>query len=313
MSACWPLQGMSLAQKAVLISLADNANDQGVCWPSIATIGKRICASERAVQNAIKWLESAKIVTANRTNGRHTSYLLTPAAYSPPQEMHPRTECTGAGDAPTPAADASDLRSKCGTPPHQVPPNRKEPSKEPSLNRQPARRAPRVALHAELLNIELPAAIPFAVWDAWCEHREAKSKDAPWTRPAARVSIKKLELLAAAGQSPEVTVDEAVLRGWTGLFPVKAATQSAGGQAGAPADWWKTESGYVARGARLGIDRAKFQFFEQFKAKVCRAAGPGEWMEDLLRTVGRESEERYEALYAYFNDIPREKAQAEAA
>ncbi|WP_341809927.1 helix-turn-helix domain-containing protein [Paraburkholderia tuberum] len=307
MSACWPLQGMSLAQKAVLISLADNANDQGVCWPSIATIGKRICASERAVQNAIKWLESAGIVLANRNNGRHTSYTITPASYAPPKEMHPRSKCTGAGDAPTPAADASDPRSKCATPPHQVPTNRKEPSEEPSLNRQPARRAPRVALHAELLNIELPASIPFAVWDAWCEHREAKSKDAPWTRPAARVSIKKLEMLAAAGQSPEVTVDEAVLRGWTGLFPVKADAATAGTAAGVAADWWKTESGYLARGQQLGIDRAKFQFFEQFKARVCKAAGPGEWMEELLRTVGRESEERYEALYAYFNEVPRDR------
>ncbi|MGV8671119.1 helix-turn-helix domain-containing protein, partial [Pseudomonas aeruginosa] len=33
MSQCWPIQGLSCAQKAVLISLADNANDQGVCWP----------------------------------------------------------------------------------------------------------------------------------------------------------------------------------------------------------------------------------------------------------------------------------------
>lgn len=41
MSACWPLQGMTATKKAVLISLADNANDDGVCWPSISTIGVR--------------------------------------------------------------------------------------------------------------------------------------------------------------------------------------------------------------------------------------------------------------------------------
>jgi hypothetical protein len=164
-------------------------------------------------------------------------------------------------------------------------------------------------LHAELLNIELPPSIPFEVWDMWCEHREAKHKDAPWTRPAARVSIKKLELLLASGQSPEATVEEAVLRGWTGLFPVRDAQQQSGatGATAAPADWWKSESGYLARGQQLGVDRSKFQFFEQFKAKVCKLAGPGEWMEELLRTVSRESEERYEALYAYFNDIPRDK------
>lgn len=34
MSQCWPLQGLSVTQKAVLISLADQANDDGVCWPA---------------------------------------------------------------------------------------------------------------------------------------------------------------------------------------------------------------------------------------------------------------------------------------
>ncbi|HCL4023078.1 TPA: helix-turn-helix domain-containing protein, partial [Pseudomonas aeruginosa] len=52
MTQCWPLQGMSAPQKAVLISLADNSNDDGVCWPSVAKIAERTCLSERAVRNA---------------------------------------------------------------------------------------------------------------------------------------------------------------------------------------------------------------------------------------------------------------------
>ncbi|EON13422.1 helix-turn-helix domain-containing protein [Pandoraea sp. SD6-2] len=128
MSQCWPLEGMSIAQKAVLISLADNANDQGVCWPSIATIARRVCASDRAVQNAIKWLESAKVVAANRANGRHTSYTLTPAAYSPPKEMHPEGNAPAKQIHPTPAGDSGDPRTGFGGPPNEVPTNRKEPS-----------------------------------------------------------------------------------------------------------------------------------------------------------------------------------------
>ena len=58
MSACWELQDMSPAQKAVLISLADQANDQGVCWPSVSTIERRTCLSERAVQDALRWLQA---------------------------------------------------------------------------------------------------------------------------------------------------------------------------------------------------------------------------------------------------------------
>lgn len=312
MSACWPLQGMSLAQKAVLISLADNANDQGVCWPSIATIAKRICASERAVQNAIKWLETAGIVLANRNNGRHTSYTITPAGYSPPQDIHPRTKCTGASDAPTPAADAGDPRTACTTPPHQMPSNRKEPSEEPSLNRQPARRAPRVALHAELQAMELPEWLAFDVWDMWCEHREAKAKDAPWSRPAAIVSLRKLEKLRASGQDPRSCVEEAVLRGWTGLFPVKGDVPAAADGQHVPADWWKTNSGIIARGEQLKVERRTDESELRFKARVFKAAGPGEWMEEMLRS-NKGSESLYQQLYAYFNDVPRESAEREAA
>lgn len=54
MSNCWPLQGMSPSQKAVLISLADQSNDDGYCWPSIRTISVRTCLSERAIADRIK-------------------------------------------------------------------------------------------------------------------------------------------------------------------------------------------------------------------------------------------------------------------
>jgi hypothetical protein len=94
MSVCWPLQGMSATQKAVLISLADNANDEGVCWPSVPKIAMRTCLSERAVQGSIRWLCSAGILSTAERLGRSTLYTLTPATYAPPQQPRP------ANDAP---------------------------------------------------------------------------------------------------------------------------------------------------------------------------------------------------------------------
>ena len=147
MSQCWPLQ-ISPTAKAVLISLADNANDQGHCWPSLSTIAMRTCFSERAVQNGIKWLEEHGLVKANRSNGRHTTYVVTPNGFQPPQEMHglvdanPSTSFTPEADAPpqqmrhTPAADAGDPRTTCVTPPQEVPTNRHRTVNEPSKNRQ---------------------------------------------------------------------------------------------------------------------------------------------------------------------------------
>lgn len=81
MAACWPLQ-MSSTQKAVLISLADQANDEGVCWPSVGTIAERTCMSERAVQDALKWLEGQSAVQRERRNQRSTVYIVTPKAFT---------------------------------------------------------------------------------------------------------------------------------------------------------------------------------------------------------------------------------------
>ncbi|AMX89771.1 hypothetical protein A4W92_23075 [Pseudomonas aeruginosa] len=100
MSACWPLQGLTPAQKAVLISLADNANDEGVCWPSVAKIAERTCLSERAVQQAIKVLNECKALSIEARQGRSTMFTVTPAAFAPPQKVHPRRKCTPADAAP---------------------------------------------------------------------------------------------------------------------------------------------------------------------------------------------------------------------
>lgn len=144
MSACWPLQ-MPPTQKAVLISLADNANDHGECWPSISTIAERTCFSERAVQNAIKWLEAEQVLFADRSNGRHTRYVIVPSNYigenprrsctptnappAPPQELHP------AAGAPVPPQEIPKPPQQVRLPPQQVPSNRKEPSRTVRSNR----------------------------------------------------------------------------------------------------------------------------------------------------------------------------------
>lgn len=160
MSACWPLQGMSPAQKAVLISLADQANDDGYCWPSIKTIGIRTCLSDRAVQGAIKWLIAAGLLRTSTRSGTSTVYQLTPAAYAPPQEMRPADAAPrGAGNAPPPP------QLLHPTPADAAP----KPSMNRNLNRQgtkpPRRRAEPVPK---------PDDVTEQVWCDWQQLRKAK-------------------------------------------------------------------------------------------------------------------------------------------
>ncbi|MBA1200485.1 helix-turn-helix domain-containing protein [Pseudomonas capeferrum] len=153
MSACWPLEGMSPAQKAVLISLADNANDEGVCWPSVATIGVRTCLSERAVRNALRWLEESGLLTSNQRFGRSTWYSVTPARYAP------GSKCPPAPDAPSPRQDMPD------TPAPGAPRTVREPSGEPSPTGNRVPRSPSCPVQdiVDLFNRLLTPALPTVV------------------------------------------------------------------------------------------------------------------------------------------------------
>lgn len=192
--------------------------------------------------------------------------------------------------------------------PPNLDPNKAVEEQEKTGDRQDARRAPRVALHDELRTIDLPDWLSREDWSMWCEHREAKAKDAPWTRAAAKVSVDRLAKLRGLGADPKACVEEAVLRGWTGLWAPKDGDKAAGTSTSLPDDWHTTAPGIAARGKQLGLEQKPSEPFERFKVRVFKAAGPGPWIEELLTRTGRESEDRYNALFAYFNDIPRDKA-----
>lgn len=152
MSQCWPLQGLSVTQKAVLISLADQANDDGVCWPAVGTIATRCCMSPRAVRTAMDHLEVVGLLTRAHRFNSSTVYNVTPAnfdtAAAPSKGSRKAGKSGGAsgagaaphaggapgagGDAPAAGGDAPGA----GLEVRPVPPNRhitiNEPSEEPS-------------------------------------------------------------------------------------------------------------------------------------------------------------------------------------
>lgn len=152
MSQCWPLQGLSVTQKAVLISLADQANDDGVCWPAVGTIAARCCMSARAVRTAMDHLEAVGLLTRDRRFNSSTVYKVTPANFdkaAAPSRAGRKTGKTGTAPGAGAAPHAGGAPAAGGDAPHAwgdapgaglgvrpVPPNRhitlKEPSGEPS-------------------------------------------------------------------------------------------------------------------------------------------------------------------------------------
>ncbi|WP_250318708.1 helix-turn-helix domain-containing protein [Rosenbergiella gaditana] len=92
-------------RKLVLIKLADNANDDGICWPSISNIADHCEISPRSVQNHISALKEMRLLTVinrktetglNQSNVFKISLNQT-GAYA---------AGSGAGDSKTGAGDA---------------------------------------------------------------------------------------------------------------------------------------------------------------------------------------------------------------
>ncbi|SDJ76832.1 helix-turn-helix domain-containing protein [Stenotrophomonas pavanii] len=153
MSQCWPLQGLSVTQKAVLISLADQANDDGVCWPAVGTIAARCCMSARAVRTAMDHLEAVGLLTRDRRFNSSTVYKVTPANFdkaAAPSKAGRKSGKAGTAPGAGAAPHAGGAPAAGGDAPHAggeapgaglgvcpVPPNRhitlNEPSGEPSF------------------------------------------------------------------------------------------------------------------------------------------------------------------------------------
>jgi len=90
-------QALKPVPKLVLMALADAADDQGICWPSVATLASKVGVSTRTVRRVMHELISGKLLAAEqryRSDGSCSSnrYRLSLAG----------------GDKLSPAPDASD-------------------------------------------------------------------------------------------------------------------------------------------------------------------------------------------------------------
>ena len=69
-------QQLPSTPKLVLMALADAADDEGICWPSVATIAVKACVSTRTVQRVIQTLIKRQMLSVEqryRSNGSCSS------------------------------------------------------------------------------------------------------------------------------------------------------------------------------------------------------------------------------------------------
>lgn len=193
----WPLI-LDPSAKAVLVSLADQASDDGECYPAVGTIAQRTCLSERTVQGAIARLQAMGLlrVSLQASRRRTNAYTLTieastcPRSLSRAQQKAAARQAQEASQTPQqlhPAAAAP--RSSCTLDPAAAAP---EPSVEPNTN-TPIPPAEQGAEGPQAVDPEAPTAAPLPA------RRKA-------SRTSARAGVLKLadwlQLCAEEGVKP---------------------------------------------------------------------------------------------------------------
>ena len=224
-------------RKLVLLSLADNANDRGECYPSIEAVSARCGLSVRAVQGHISDLEKDGYLSRLERNGRsslftlHPRRICTPAESAPPQNLHP----TPAESAPHPAESAPP------TPAESAPITVIEPSLNRQRNHQRANRADVVAGVFGLTDVDQQ------VLADWLAHRKRRKADVTATVVA---DLRKQAELA--GLSVDDAMRTAIRRGWTGFEAAWVGQAERPAPGAAPARGGR-HSGFAGKDYRKGV------------------------------------------------------------
>lgn len=183
MAEAWDLDIPS-GPKMVLLCLCDFANDNGMCWPSVATIARKCSKSERAVQTAIQWLRGNGFCSWDDAPGKAHQF-----------KIDPRKFCTPANSAPP---------QKLQKPPQILHPTPANSAPKPSITIK----EPSIASRGDIM----PADIDPEVWADFIALRKAKR--APVTRTV--VAGIKREADKAGWTLPDA-IAECVTRGWQGF------------------------------------------------------------------------------------------------
>lgn len=198
MTMAWVAMVGAHTDKLVLLALADNANDEGECYPSLTNIAKR-CEMHRAtVIRSIQSLESAGHISRHIRPGRNTGYMVHPS-----QPATSSTEQLVAGSNPSQRATN---------------PSQPATSPSPLINPSPSenRHKPSKRKRETVPDGPPPSNLNVEAWHRWEQYRREIRKP---IHPASRLSAQRK--LAEFGADQGAVVEQSVANGWQGLFPLK--------------------------------------------------------------------------------------------
>lgn len=215
MTLVWDLPLGNSGKKLVALALADNANDEGECYPSLSTIARKTDLDERTVRRAIRSLEEDGLLQTRTRSGRSCVYrlLLTPLKNDTPGKYE-----RGHSAPPTPDTVPPHPSHICRDTPDTVPPiTVTEPSEEPSKEPRRARDAQSLADARAVPNLDVK------VFDAYLAYRREIRK--PIRGPSLEAAAKKL---AGFGLAQAAVLKQSIENSWIALFPLKVSKTYSG-------------------------------------------------------------------------------------
>lgn len=212
------VRGIGSAEKLVLFMLADHADDEGKCWPSVAGLAEDGCMGERTVQRALSDLCKAGVINREGNGGRGLTRLYTLLMGADAVNRVPNGHPNDPQErVPNSTERVPDTTERVPNRRKRVPdwhPNPQEPSrtlKEPSKARA-----------SLALVVPCPAWLPAEAWADWHRYRKAKSGKG-WTDHAAALALRDLTKLRDQGHNPVAVIEQSIASGWTKLYPLKAS------------------------------------------------------------------------------------------
>lgn len=210
--------------KAVLWVIADIADDNGYAYPSIDTIALESGCSRSTVIRSIAQLEAMNVVSANRENGRHTTYTVTPESFknqchtdtsvreTPVSERHPTSVSVTRGGCQSDTIPVSERHTNPHKPPYNphISPsvNAREETSEPAPQKP---KAEKVGVTIAQMIESLPELSESVARD-FLAYRKAKK--APLTKTAWDRMSTEIVKAGAYGYSPDDALAEAMEANW---------------------------------------------------------------------------------------------------
>ena len=235
---CRPLR-MSATQKAVLMCLADHANNDGLAWPSIPGICEWTCLSRTAVIDAMHWLEEQRFVTIEKATGKNNRCALSVDKISMQQPVSQlglnqsatrtrspdapvrQTDHTSTPDVPPPVREADYTRPP-DAPEASISTNQASEKQAEGIQMAVKTKKPKTEKNLSVIPDDiLPGWIPLDAWKSYLEMRQ--SIKSPMTVNAQKLLVAKLGRLRESEHDLRELLEQATISNWRSVYAPQGA------------------------------------------------------------------------------------------